>query len=215
VKVITALIKKDLLLVWKCGAKVVIPLAAFYIVLPLISGVDESAMTVGVMLFVLCPGMQMSAFSLDEASHWNRYVLSAPVSRRQLVWSKYATAIVLSGIGEAFLAVYMLLVYRMGAKKVLGMLPWALLGGMLISVLFFSVMLPILFRFGSERGRFIFIVFCAAVGMGATMLSLMGIGAPKRWDAGTLAAVSIPSVLVLAALSVRISFAVCRGKEIK
>ena len=129
---IWALVKKDLFLIWKYSAKIILLLFVFYIVLPLISGADESTLTFGSMLCILCTAMQVSSFTLDEAAHWNRYVLSAPVTRKQLVWSKYASAFALSCIGEALLAVYMLLVYLMGAEVLIPIVPEIVLTWMMI-----------------------------------------------------------------------------------
>lgn len=214
---IWALVKKDLLLIWKCGAKVIILLFALYIVIPLFSGADESTLALGSMLCVLCTAMQVSSFTLDETAHWNRYALSAPVTRRQLVWSKYATAFTLSCIGEALLAVYILLICLMGVKEMLRMLPEALLTGMLVSVLFFSLLLPMIFRFGVERARIIFVALCAAagVGMGVLQITMLPGAGGAAWAAGIVPAASAAAVLVLAAVSVRISLAVFSKKEIE
>ena len=211
---IGALVKKDLLLIWKGGAKVLILLFIIYVALPLFSGADESALTLGAMLCILCPAMQMSTFSMDEAARWNGYVLSAPVTRGQLVWSKYASAFALACIGEVTLAAYMLLVYLMGAGEMLTLLPGTLLNGMLVSVLFTSLVLPIVFRFGVERGRIIFIVFCGVAGASAAVLSITTAASP-RWNSGVVSAIFIAAVLVLAAVSVRISLAVFSKKEIE
>ncbi len=214
---IWALVKKDLLLIWKYSARVILLLFALYITIPLFSGANESTLALGSMLCVLCTAMQVSSFTLDEAAHWNRYALSAPVTRKQLVWSKYAAAIALSCIGEALLAVYILLICLMGEKEMLRMLPEALLTGMLVSILFFSLLLPMVFRFGVERARIIFVALCAAVGVGMGVLQitmLPGAGG-AAWAAGIVPAVSTAAVLALAALSVWISLAVFGRKEIE
>lgn len=118
---------------------------------------------------MLASFIPVNLLSYDEKSRWSRYSGVFPYSRQQLVSVKYLIALI-------FLAFAVILVLT---GQIAGMLAnnafdvntvltfVALLPAM--GILAPSLMLPAIFKFGSEKGRIVFYVvifaFCAAFGV--------------------------------------------------
>lgn len=148
-----ALVLKDAYVLWR-------QMKTFLVILVLLSfvgGVFNSIFVV-----VWCSMLPFTAIAYDERSHWNQLAAMMPYSRRDLVLSKYvlgwlcmAAAMVLSGIIQAAAS-------TLGRGSLdLTTLGLSFLGGM-ISL---AITLPVVLRFGVEKGRmgFLVIVFGVAI----------------------------------------------------
>jgi ABC-2 type transport system permease protein len=105
------------------------------------------------------------AFAYDERSKWDTYAAMMPYSTRMLVTSKYAFAwcgIAAVGALGAISRFVQLLAGRAEAKEeLLSLLP---LTG--ISLLILALTLPLVCRFGVEKGRLLFIAVIAVTALG-------------------------------------------------
>ena len=122
----------------------------------------------GSMFFAVYPAIVMTAMSLstlsyDERSRWLQYADTMPYGRKKIVGSKY----LLAGVGclaAMALAAGIELCVGLAQRNadwyvnLAGMLGMMLLVGTIHT----AVVLPISFKFGTERGRFIYII-CIAV----------------------------------------------------
>ena len=138
------LIQKDLINIKKT-LRVYVIVAAFYAVLSFMGSAASGLMGVIIILTAMLP---ITAISYDERAKWDRYALTMPVSRRDIVLSKY-----LLGLALLIPAMIVCLLFGMIA----GMdfqenLVICLLLAML-SIFMMSLILPIIYRFGVERGR--------------------------------------------------------------
>ena len=89
------LLLKDFYTMARYG-RTMLALIGFYVMLAFLG---QPASFVGAMLVFLCAMLVISSFSYDEYGKWNKYCLSLPVSRRQIVGSKYLFALLMLGIG--------------------------------------------------------------------------------------------------------------------
>ncbi len=97
--------------------------------------------------------LPITAYSYDERAGWDKYALSMPYSRRQLVYSKYA----LSLIGLVFSVVFTGAVgFFMGNDRT--DLIMQLLAFWTMGLLGADVILPLVFRFGVEKARMIMLI---------------------------------------------------------
>ena len=123
--------------------------------------IGSSAYSQGLVTLYLCM-MPVTAFSLDESSHWDRYALTMPIGRKDLVAAKYV--MVLITIGSAFiLSGIMTVVIRFRMGESTDMQGWMADGLslaiiLIYGLLFCSVLLPFSFKFGAERARMIIIL---------------------------------------------------------
>ncbi len=122
---------------------------------------NTSFMTV---YFVVISGnVVMSSVSTDEASSFQRFALTAPVSRRALVGSKYVLLLITMS-GGYLLARLMDLLMRFSPNK---NQVWFDMDGMIVSVCLFvlanAISLPAIFKLGVEKARYIYIVGMLAI----------------------------------------------------
>lgn len=169
------------------------------------------------MICILLVMMLISSLALDQQSKWDGYALTMPLSRRDLVKGKYMTGLIFAICG-------VLLSLLTGAVSTLfsstSIEEVALISGisLLLSVIYISIVLPFVYRFGAEKGRFIMVaVFMLAYG--AAALSLLADSAQdflllEQWSPlALIAALLIVSALAYL-LSYRISLAIFRRKEL-
>lgn len=157
------LLQKELYCIWKC-CRAVLFLIIFFTVLSLWSREN--------ILFLLYPllfagTLPMTLLSYDERDHWEAFASSLPLSRAQLVSSKY-----LVGLGMAVLATVPLLlaqtlVNQLSGEGLFQLIQLALLLGLLPPAL----LLPVIFRFGVSKGRLLY--YCMVGGFCGLFLALM------------------------------------------
>lgn len=148
-----ALVMKDAYVLWR-------QMKTFLVILVLLSivgGVFNSIFVV-----VWCSMLPFTAIAYDERSHWNQLAAMMPYSRRDLVLSKYvlgwlcmAAAMVFSGVIQAVASAL-----GRGSLDLLT-LGLSFLGGM-ISL---AITLPVVLRFGVEKGRMGFLVIVFGVAL--------------------------------------------------
>ena len=170
-------------------------LKIFLIVIPIMALAGGAGMaTFAVLLGSVLP---MTAIAYDESSRWNELAVMLPYSRRDLVLCKYLLGYICMA-GAAILVLLGIFI-RDGAGGLLASDGLAFLLISLIGGLFFiAVNTPILFKFGAEKGRFVFIIAMVVVGVSGPILS--GLEVPM---------ISIPSVglcLIILAGAILLNF---------
>ncbi|HCU3057521.1 TPA: ABC-2 transporter permease, partial [Clostridioides difficile] len=109
-------------------------------------------------IIVLCTTMIVSTFSYDDLNKWDSYVLTMPINRNDIVLSKYLTMLIFSFIG---VLVSLIVSVTIGYFKNTLILNETLLINALIlsiSVCFGSLILPLIYKFGTERVRLLMIL---------------------------------------------------------
>ena len=109
-------------------------------------------------IIVLCTTMIVSTFSYDGLNKWDSYVLTMPINRNDIVLSKYLTMLIFSFIG---VLVSLIVSVTIGYFKNTLILNETLLINALIlsiSVCFGSLILPLIYKFGTERARLLMIL---------------------------------------------------------
>lgn len=115
--------------------------------------------------------MPMTALAYDERSHWDRLAASMPYTTAQLVLSKYLMGLILMlcsvALGLIALPLQRLVNPDVSLQELLSVSLGALVAGMLIQ----GVLLPVMFRFGTEKARLFMLVLMGAVFAGIAALS--------------------------------------------
>ncbi|SMC81872.1 ABC-2 transporter permease [Papillibacter cinnamivorans] len=167
----TGLILKDLLNLKRQG-KIIAILFAFYLFLSLTS--HDSSFFGGVVA-VLCAMLPVTALSYDERCKWDKYALTMPVSRKDLVISKYL-------LGALFCAAGFLVNFAFNLITGSGNIAEALeisLSLLSVGMFFISLILPILFQFGVEKGRLLMMLVLFVPVAVVVFLSTQGLSLPK------------------------------------
>ena len=142
------LIKKDIFTLKK-QLIIIICFVAFYGVLSLAEPGNYSMFAYMVTLFSIF--IPMTSLGYDDRSEWNKYAITMPVTRKQLVYSKYVLSLIAIGItGVLCLALSLFLDKSITTESLVN-----IASSLSIGVLFASVIYPFNFKFGVEKSRFI------------------------------------------------------------
>jgi hypothetical protein len=101
---------------------------------------------------LFCMMLPVSSFAYDEAARWDKYAAAFPAGRRGVVAAKYLLVLCSGALGLALTAVLSLPLQILRRGDLGEML---LTGAICVSVglLMNSILLPMLFKLGAERGR--------------------------------------------------------------
>lgn len=123
---------------------------AFYVLLGIKSG---DASFLGAIMTIFAVMLSVTACAYDEKAGWDKYALTMPFGVRELIGSKYLLAL----IGVCLTAGIMLPVNLFAGTPLLEAL--ALTASWIAIGLFYTeAILPVIFRFGVEKGRIMMIV---------------------------------------------------------
>ena len=150
------LIRKDLLLLSR-SLRIFAVMAVLFAAMALLQQDNEGVgSAIGAYLFIMVVIMQVYTVSADEQSRWLRMEKSLPLGPRQVVLSKYLVSLLCILVG---MAVYLLLGVRELAQGGEGAFLILTMGGALLcaGVFLTAVQIPLLYRFGSNASRFVFL----------------------------------------------------------
>ena len=154
-------------------------------------------------MFAMIP---VSLYSYDDREKWTVYAQAFPVSRAQYVTGKYLFGV----LGMAALVALLTVLYLIsGAEGFVGAVTLSLVLGLGSA----SLMLPVLFRFGAEKGRIAYLIFIGVICGGGAALSL---AAPSEGGAAmpTPSAALCAGMIVFYILSWRLSVALYQKREL-
>ena len=110
----------------------------------------------------------VSFFSYESWYHWDSYCAVMPLSNRQIVVSRYISLLIVTGCGVLWGIVIGVLALTAG-KKDLTWTQWLLsmVQTVLAALLYMEIEIPVMYRFGVERGRIVnillFIILFAGI----------------------------------------------------
>lgn len=129
-----------------------------------------------VMCAVLCSMMIVTTFTFDDACGWTSYALVLPVGRSRLVLAKYAalavfcTAGILFGLAASSLGSYLIFG---GVPGPVEMLVGGMLTGWAMAFAMGSTIIPLVYRFGTEKARILFYAVCIIPVLAALIVAVM------------------------------------------
>lgn len=180
-------------------------LAAFVAVYAVIGFVGNSSSMITGVLAIVVMMMPANSISYDEFYHWDRYVLTMPISRKMVVQSKYLFC--------SILAAFVFVVGSILSILVTGELWEGIFSNAfvaLISLLISTIALPCMLKWGAQKGRMVIVFLCGAAG--AVLAILMGTlkwGELKSIVGGSISMeLLLVIVAVITAITVIISYGV-------
>lgn len=171
----------------------------------------------GTMVILLSIMMPISSMSYDEAGQWYRYAFSLPIPRRTLVLSKYVLGFLVSlgGLVVSAIGNIIILALTNGENALESWL--TIIGFLELGVIFLSIIIPILFKYGVEKGRLFIVVIAVIPSLLVALLgSTLKTSGTLMPSAEPLQAILYSSPLFTLAIfliSFRISVGICRKKE--
>jgi hypothetical protein len=122
--------------------------------------------TFGTFLLLYCAMLPITTIGYDERAKWDKYAATMPYSRKDIVLSKYILGLIC--IGAAFVLV---IIGSLGFGLFTGVdFTAASIGELMVMIttilfktlIFMALNMPIIFKWGVEKGRMIFIAGIAA-----------------------------------------------------
>ena len=198
-KIIKELIVKDILQLksyWKSLA-----LIAVIFILSAIPQ-DEGQGSIAVMLPIMMAlgfGMfSIASFNYDESSKADRYILTMPVNRKNIVLAKYILTFSATAIGTVIGIIISLgiLTFIQTACFDMSELIVGAIGGMFGIGLIQSIQIPCIYKMGAEKGRIFAILIAMVAGILAGSVAFITV------DSGTEVSTSIDDTIIGAILGV-------------
>lgn len=154
------LLLKDFLILKEC--KQIVLLLLFYIV---ISFLTNNFSFVSAILIMYTTIFVLTTFSYDAYSKWEKYSLCFPVSRKDLVLSKYLFFLLLLA-GAVFISLtlsvsFLLFINQTPNKELILETIFSMIGISTYAVFFISVLFPIVFKIGIEKSRTLMMIIMA------------------------------------------------------
>jgi len=122
-----------------------------------------NVMTVYFLLMIFAALLPMTSLTMDDMAKWDRYALTLPVTRKDIVTSKYlmtiiffCAALVISGIIAGVL-------YYLTPEAATPLWFIVLVGA--LGLFYGSLLFPLLYKFGSEKARYMMFVLMAVIGI--------------------------------------------------
>lgn len=199
------LIYKDLLNL-KAQAKVMVILIIVYGVIAVTS--NNTAMLGGI-VSVLAAMLPITAMGYDEKAKWDKYAMTMPVSRKDLVLSKYYLGGSFLLITLAFNIVFNLIVRIMDSADII---PIALLL-FAAGIFFMAITLPLIFKFGVEKGRTVMFVLIASPTIVALLLSKLNFQMPSEAFLKMLPLILVVLAILSLLASILLSISIYKRKE--
>lgn len=127
------------------------------------SGLDNPAAFFEGFIILMSMMITITSFSYDALAKWDRYALSLPVTRRDVVAGKYLLTAIFCIAGTILSFLISIIVLRIKPVEGFGMTEHLYATAAIISIaLFFAgILLPLTFRFGVEKSRIFMIAIFA------------------------------------------------------
>lgn len=116
----------------------------------------NSMMSLATTIFMILGTMiALSTFTRDEKGNINRYLLTLPVDKKDLVKEKYALCLITILIGALFGTIISLVAIKLTAKPFPNIEDFlsSVLGGITGVSLLVGLQIPFMYKFGAEKGR--------------------------------------------------------------
>jgi hypothetical protein len=107
------------------------------------------------LFFVLIPIILVGLFfGKDTLSNVDQYIIPSPVRRSTIVLSRYVIVWALAAMGTAIV-----LIIQLFGKSGTFIIPWYILlpGSFILTSLISAIQMPLMYKFGAEKGRIIFV----------------------------------------------------------
>lgn len=190
----------------KKQSKIYLILLVFYFFMGM---ANRSISMFGTMLSVLAAMLPVTAMAYDEKNNWDRYALTMPLSRKDMVLSRYILGLLFAFI--AFIISMASSVFLSNESFVESVA--VNVGTLCFVLLLMAIIFPILFKFGIEKGRILMILILFAPSMIILFLSNYGIQLPDEETIKPFLYYSPIAVIIIFILSLFLSISIYNKKE--
>ena len=170
----TGLLLKDILCLKK-QFKMLLILFTFYAVFLVATGSHiEQFNAIFIALIVMLPMIVITnAFAYDELSKWDIYSLSLPITKNGIVLVKYLLLLILAGCGALIPFAINAASRNLTQETLAGI--YAAFG---VALVLCSVLIPLFYKFGTQKARFALMVMVMIPTLGALLLKNLKFAMP-------------------------------------
>lgn len=113
------------------------------------------------MIVLISTTMSITSMAYDELAKWDSYALTMPISRNNIVLSKYILSFLFSlgGLVVSTTISYILILPKSTMKGLELLLSAYII--FVLSILFISIILPLIYKFGVEKSRILMLAIMA------------------------------------------------------
>ena len=219
-KMIKGLIVKDILQL-KSYWKSLVLIAVIFILSAIPQDEGEGSITVMLpIMMALGFGMfSIASFNYDEASKADRYILTMPVNRKNIVLAKYILTFSATAIGTVVGIIISLgiLTFIQTAWFDMSELIVGAIGGMFGIGLIQSIQIPCIYKMGAEKGRIFAILVAMVAGIFAGSLAFITVDSGTEFsttlDLAVVGAILGVAIIIIYFISYLISCRIFEKKE--
>lgn len=125
-------------------------------------------------LTLLFSMQSLSSFSYDEYAKWDSYALTFPISRKDLVFSKYILFMTFPIIGSVLSIILSTIICLFKQTLIVEEIFASAMGFLFSMEILLLILLPLIFKFGIERGRIMITVVSFSIfGIGFLVIKLI------------------------------------------
>ncbi len=199
-------------------------LFVFIIVFALTSMSQESTAEISSLCIVMMTfGISMfsvSTFNYDELAKADRYILTLPITKKEVILSKYILIVLSTLIGciiGIFLSSIIIFIIKQQSTNIVDLLSigtGAILGIGIVE----AIQVPCIYKFGAEKGRIVLFIIAALVSLFASVMIFFGssININFSFDSiqNYLPVIFIVLTMTVYYISYKISYVIYSKKEI-
>lgn len=196
-----------------CMKKTSLKLFVFFIVYFIIFTSTGNISFLSAMIIMLSTMFVITTFAYDEVAKWDCFALSLPVTKKQVVLSKYLLAVIFDVMGILVVFIIHVIKNRLIYEELISI--YALAAVALIIV---SILIPLIYKFGTQKSRIWLIVIFLVPTALAALFSKSGLASnfslPSESTIETLVKASLPFAIIIFALSYFISCHIYENSEV-
>ena len=219
-KMIKGLIVKDILQL-KSYWKSLVLIAVIFILsaIPQDEGQGSIAVMLPIMMALGFGMFSIASFNYDEASKADRYILTMPVNRKNIVLAKYILTFSATAIGTVVGIIISLgiLTFIQTAWFDMSELIVGAIGGMFGIGLIQSIQIPCIYKMGAEKGRIFAILIAMVAGIFAGSLAFITVDLRTEFsttlDLAVVGAILGVDIIIIYFISYLISCRIFEKKE--
>ena len=180
------------------------------------AGLDNPATFFEGFIILMSMMMTITSFSYDALAKWDRYALSLPVTRKEIVASKYLLSVILCLFAAILSFLISMVVLKISPVEGFGMAEHLFATGAIICAAFFfaGILLPLTFKFGVEKSRIFLLAIFAAPTAAVIALDKIGIQMPTEASLNAFAKLLPFLIIIFYLLSYLLSVRIYSAKEI-
>lgn len=166
------------------------------------------------MITLMMSMLTVTSMAYDDLAKWDKLAIAMPLGRKVLVYSKYILSFILSISGVLLSIAAAGIIMLTKGNLELKMLFLTGYGVFAISILFSSIVLPLIYKFGVEKSRMMTMVTVGIPIMMIVLLRKMNIFIPTEAQIRLLLQFSPVFVAIVLLLSISISTGIFKNKDL-